>query len=208
MAFKNTALIAACTTISTMFLAVIASYAVIRLRFRFNRRIFVSVFLTQFVPPFVIIIPLYFVMNGLKLLGTYQGVIFAQMTFALPYAIWLLYGYFVTFPYELEEAAWIDGCSRLQAIIKIILPLSGPGLIATGIFVFVGAWNDLLYTLIIGAGRIKTIPVKLAEYIGEARIVYELMFPAAVISTIPILLVGLIFQKYIVKGIAEGALRT
>jgi len=125
----------------------------------------------------------------------------------LPYVIWLLYGYFIRFPYELEEAALVDGCSRFQAITKVILPLSAPGLVSTSIFAFVASWNDLLYALVIGMGRVKTISVKLAEYIGEARIVYELMFPGAIIGTLPVILLALVFQRFIIQGLAEGALR-
>jgi len=203
----NTMIISLAATSIALAIGVLSAYAITRLRFRGKRTLFLSFFITQFIPPIVVLIPLYLIMQKFKLLGSFQGVIATQLTFLMPYVIWLLYGYFVRFPYELEEAALVDGCTRFQALTKVILPLSAPGLVSTSIFAFVASWNDFLYALVIGMGHIKTISVKLAEYIGEARIVYELMFPGAIIGTLPVILVALVFQRYIIQGLAEGALR-
>jgi len=159
------------------------------------------------IPPIVILIPLYVLFRGWNLIGTYSGIILSHLTFTLPYVIWLLYSYMVRIPRELEEAAWIDGCSRFRGVLKVVLPVSLPGLISTGIFAFIGSWNDLIYTLIISGGGVKTVPVKLAEFIGQERIVYELMFPGAIIGSIPVILIAFFFQRYIIQGITEGAVK-
>jgi len=201
------ALVAVTTTLVSLPLGSLGAYAIARLRFPGTRVLFLSVLGTQMIPPIVILIPLYVLFRGWNLIGTYSGIILSHLTFTLPYVIWLLYSYMVRIPRELEEAAWIDGCSRFRGVLKVVLPVSLPGLISTGIFAFIGSWNDLIYTLIISGGGVKTVPVKLAEFIGQERIVYELMFPGAIIGSIPVILIAFFFQRYIIQGITEGAVK-
>jgi multiple sugar transport system permease protein len=120
--------------------------------------------------------------------------------------VWLLQAFFRSIPVEIEEMAQIDGCSRLRAIIKILLPLSTPGLTATGIFVFIGAWNHYIYATILTEFYTKPFTIRLAQFIGEDQTVYEKMYPATIIGSLPILILVLFFQKYIIQGLTEGGI--
>lgn len=201
------ALVATATTLISLAVGSLGAYALARLRFPARRALFFSILTTQVLPAIVLLIPLYMVFRVLNLVGKYTGLIISHVSFTLPYVIWLLYSYIINIPKELEEAAWVDGCSRLKALIHVVLPVTLPGLISTSIFAFVGSWNDLMYSLIISGARIKTITVKLAEFIAQERIVYELMFPGAIIATVPVIIIAFLCQRYIIQGITEGALK-
>jgi multiple sugar transport system permease protein len=155
----------------------------------------------------VIIIPLYLVMQKLVLNDTWQGMILLYSGFMLPTVIWIMYGYFQTLPEELEEAAMIDGCSRVGALLRIVLPISGPGLVAISAFAFLYTWNEFFMALIFTASRTKTIPVIVTEFSTQSGIDYGLMTTAGVIGSLPPLILAFLLSRYIVAGLTSGAVK-
>lgn len=203
----NSGLVSTFTAVISLLLGSLAAYAFARLKVPGRDKLFLLVLATQMMPGITILIPLYVTMRNLGLIYTYQGLIIAYLSFNLPYVIWLLRAFFVSIPPEIEEAARVDGCSRLGAIFRIILPLSAPGFISTGIFAFIGAWNEFLIASVMTNNVTKTFPVRLAQFIGEETTSYEDMFAAAVLGTIPVLILVIIFQRYIIRGITEGGVK-
>lgn len=203
----NSLLVAASTTAMTLTVGSLAAYAFARLRFPGRKALFLSILATQMLPGVAVLIPLYVMMRKLHLIYTYWGLILGNLTFSLPYVIWLLRSYFISVPMEIEEAAWIDGCSRLRAIVSIVLPLSAPGFVSTAIFIFTGAWNEFMMASILTNDATKTFPVKLAQYMGEEATAFESMFASSLVGTIPILTLGVVFHRFIVKGLTEGGLK-
>jgi len=156
----NTMLISVVATFVSIFCSVLAAYAIERLRFRGSRYVGMSIFLAYLVPPSILFIPLAAIIYKLNLFDTRMALILTYPTFLIPFCTWLLMGYFKSIPYELEECALIDGASRLQILVKIILPLAVPGLISAGIFAFTLSWNEFIYALtFISSSEVKTVPV-------------------------------------------------
>ncbi|MHC0038811.1 carbohydrate ABC transporter permease [Pseudoneobacillus sp. C159] len=207
MALWNSLLVSVFSTLISLLLGSLGAYAFARFEFPKKKVFFLSILCTQMLPQMALIIPLFILMRMTGLLYTYQGLILAYVTFSLPYVVWMFRAFIITVPYEIEEAARIDGCTRILALWKVVLPLAAPGLVTTGIFVFIGAWNEFLFANVMGGTNIKTIPVRIAEFIGEERIAYELMFPAGVIASLPVLILVLFFQRYIVKGLTAGSVK-
>jgi multiple sugar transport system permease protein len=203
----NSLLVSIFATLISLLLGTLGAYAFARFEFPKKKLFFLSILCTQMLPQMALIIPLFILMRITGLLYTYQGLILAYVTFSLPYVVWMFRAFIITVPYEIEEAARIDGCTRIVALWKVVLPLAAPGLVTTGIFVFIGAWNEFLFANVMGGSKIKTIPVRIAEFIGEERIAYELMFPAGVLASLPVLILVLFFQKYIVKGLTAGSVK-
>lgn len=204
---RNSIVVAVFTTLISLVIGSLGAYAFVRFRFPHKNMFFVSILATQMLPSIILLIPLFVILRYLQLLYTHFGLILTYTAFTLPYVIWLLRAFFVSIPMELADAARVDGCTRLQTFFKIILPLSAPGFISTGIFAFIGAWNEFLFASILTNVDTKTFPVRLALFIGEERIAYEFMFPAAIIGTLPVLLLVFIFQRHIVKGLTEGGVK-
>jgi len=204
---QNSALVASFTTLAALTLGSLAAYAFARLKVPGRDKLFVIILASQMLPGIAVLVPLYVTMRTLGLIYTYQGLILAYLSFNLPYVIWLLRAFFVSIPPEIEESARVDGCSRVGAIIRVVLPLSAPGFVSTGIFAFIGAWNEFLIASVMTNNVTKTFPVRMAQFIGEEWTAYEHMFAAAVLGTIPVLLLVMVFQRYIIRGLTEGAVR-
>jgi multiple sugar transport system permease protein len=207
LAVRNSAIVATFVTALCMVLGSLAAYAFARLRFPVKRTLFLSILVAQMLPGLVLLIPLFVIMRRLGLLNSYAGLILTYSTFTLPQVIWLLRGFFVYVPEEIEDAARVDGCTRLQAIVRIFLPLSLPGLVSTAIFAFLGAWNEFLFASAIAGSTTKTLPIRIVEYIGRERVAVEYMFPAGILGSLPVLILVLIFQRYIIRGLTEGAVK-
>jgi multiple sugar transport system permease protein len=204
---RNSTVVATFTAVASLTLGSLAAYAFARMRMPGRNTIFVFILATQMLPGIAILVPLYITMRSLGLIFTYQGLVIAYLTFNLPYVIWLLRAFFVTIPLEIEEAARLDGCSRIGAILRVILPLSAPGFISTGIFAFVGAWNEFLIASVMTNNATKTFPVRMAQFIGEEATAFEHMFAAAVLGTIPVVILAMVFQRYIISGLTEGGVK-
>ncbi|MBP1703816.1 MAG: binding-protein-dependent transport system inner rane component [Chloroflexi bacterium] len=206
-AMKSSLIIATATTLVCIITGTAAAYALIRLPVPKKEGFLFGMLAAQMMPIIVIIIPLYLMMQRLVLNDTWQGMILLYSGFMLPTVIWIMYGYFQTLPEELEEAAMIDGCSRVGALLRVVLPISGPGLVAISAFAFLYTWNEFFMALIFTASRTKTIPVIVTEFSTQAGIDYGLMTTAGVIGSLPPLILAFLLQRYIVAGLTSGAVK-
>jgi multiple sugar transport system permease protein len=167
----------------------------------------VNVF-ARFVPIIVLMIPLYVTFRRLDLLNSVWGVIIAETGFLLPYGVLILAPYFAALPQELDEAARIDGCSRFTAFLRVTLPLSTPALASYGAIVFIIAWNDLLTPLILNnRAEFMTLPVVIASLVGDVHVFFSLMMAICLVAMAPSVILVLLLQKFVVRGLAAGAVK-
>ncbi|HEX2698003.1 MAG TPA: carbohydrate ABC transporter permease [Anaerolineales bacterium] len=208
LSLLNSFKIASAVTVICLVIGSLAAYALVRIPFKFNLAIQLGIMGTRMIPEVSLIIPLFILASSLQLVNTPLVLILTYMSFALPYAIWMMAAFFQTVPVELEDAARIDGCSRLGILFRIVLPISGPGLVSTGMFVFLVAWDEFFYALIFtNTLAAKTVPVAIAEFIGRYVVNVNGMMAGGILAAIPPVLVALIFQRYIVSGMTAGAVK-
>jgi len=204
---KNSLVISTTVTLICIVAGASAAYALVRLPVPGRQHFLFSMLSAQMMPIIVIIIPLYLVMQTLDWMDTYHGMILLYSGFILPTVICIMFSYFQTLPEELEEAAMIDGCSRFQALLRVVLPISGPGLVAVAAFSFLYTWNEFFMALIFTASRTKTITVIVTEFSTQSGIDYGLMMTGGVIGSIPPLIIAFLLQRYIVSGLTAGAVK-
>jgi multiple sugar transport system permease protein len=203
----NTVIVAVGTTVLSLVLGSAAAYALTRFFHRQRTGLLVAVMLTRLIPPVVLIIPIYVLFRNLNLLDTHFGLILAYLTFALPFVIWMMRGFLMDIPIELEEAALIDGASRFQALIKVVLPLAAPGLAATAIFVILLAWNDFFYALVLTSGEARTVTPYIGGFITDKAVLWGRLYASSVIIMLPVLVFGLAVQKQLAHGLTGGAVK-
>lgn len=203
----NSAIISLTTMFICLILGVFAAYAIARLRFKGSNTMVLVMMATQLVPPIVLVVPLYVIMRKLDLLDKHIGLILVDISIVLPLVIWLMRGYFASIPSELEDAARIDGCTYLGALFRVILPLSGPGLVSVMIFAFIAAWNEYLYAFIFTNVDAKTLPVLIGEFSTKLGLEYLRIAAAGVLASLPPVLLALIFQRFIIRGLTAGAIK-
>jgi multiple sugar transport system permease protein len=203
----NTVVIALGTTVLALSLGSAAAYALTRFFHRARTGLLVGVMLTRLVPPIVLIIPIYILWRNLDLLDTHLGLILAYLTFSLPFVIWMMRGFLMDIPIELEEAALLDGASRLQALVRVVLPLAAPGLAATAIFVILLAWNDFFYALILTSGNARTVTPYIGGFITDKAILWGRLYASSAIIMLPVLIFGLAVQKQLAHGLTGGAVK-
>jgi ABC-type glycerol-3-phosphate transport system permease component len=204
----NSVLVAGLTTVLTIFFAVFSSYSFSRLRFRGRKPLLVVILLTQLLPLAVLIVPMFRIVSSLGMINTYPALIVAYMTFTIPVAVWFLRGFFFGIPYELEEAAMIDGCTRLRAFLSVILPLSLPGISATATYVFFVSWQELLFSLAFMTSKdMRTLPVGVLDFIGEHVTDWGALMAASVLVCVPVFLLFMFMQNQLIAGLTEGAIK-
>jgi multiple sugar transport system permease protein len=161
------------------------------------------------VPIVLLLISIYLMFNSLGFLNTLQGLVLAYMSFSLPFAIWMLKNYFDTIPSELEEAALIDGCGRLGAMTRVALPLIGPATVSVGIFCFLVAWNELLFAMTLNTSDAfrPLAPGLIIRYAGQYQSLYNEMMAASFFASIPVIIVFVVLQRYVVAGLTLGAVK-
>jgi multiple sugar transport system permease protein len=206
---KNTLIVSIVSTALSLTCSVFIGYALARFRFPGSNFLGVGIFLAYLVPPTLLFLPLAQVIAKLNLYNTYWALILTYPTQLIPFASWLLMGYFQTIPKEIEESAMADGCSRLQILVRIVLPLSMPGLISAGIFCFTLCWNEFLYALIfMSSGSMKTIPVgTVSDLIKADTLFWGSLMASAVLGSFPIALIYSFFVKHYVSGLTAGAVK-
>lgn len=206
---RNSLIVASSVTVISLVVGSLAAYALVRIRTPQRGGLMVGLMGTRMIPEVSLVIPLYILAARLNILNTPLVLIITYLAFALPFAIWLMAAFFQTIPSELEDAALIDGCSHLRILFQIILPISTPGLVSTAIFVFLTAWDEfffaLLFTSTIAA---KTVPVAIAEFSGRYVVDVTGMMTGGVIAAVIPVVLALIFQRYIVSGLAAGAVKS
>ncbi|MGA2975853.1 MAG: carbohydrate ABC transporter permease [Spirochaetia bacterium] len=191
-----------------VFLGSLAAYAIARLHVFSGRVVLFGLLFIQMIPPIVFITSLYVIASRLNLLDRRITLVAIYSAINIPMAIWILKGYFETIPMELEDAALIDGCNPVQALFRIVLPLSGPALFTTGIFTFIAAWGEFLIALVFtNSLASQTMPVTIAELLGRFSVDYGLMTTAGIVASIPPIIIALIFQRLIIEGLIAGAVK-
>jgi len=201
------------TSLSTVFLAIVlsipAAYILSRYYFRLKKGILLGVLVTQMFPLVVLIIPLYILYLRLNLLNTYQGLIFAFVAFTTPFNIWMLKGYIDSVPREVDEAGKIDGCNQLQVLIKLILPVIKPGIVAVACFAFLDAWNNLLFPMsLVNKLTMKTLPAGMPIlFAGDFKHDWGGMMATSVIVSVPVIVVFVLLQRYLVEGLTAGSVK-
>jgi multiple sugar transport system permease protein len=204
----NTVLVSVVATFLSITFSVLAAYSIERLRFRGSRYVGMAIFLAYLVPPSILFIPLATIVYNLNLFDTRLALILTYPTFLIPFSTWLLMGYFKSIPYELEECALIDGASRLQILIRIILPLAVPGLISAGIFAFTLSWNEFIYALtFVSSSEVKTVPVGVVTELVEGDVYHwGSLMAGALMGSLPVAVLYSFFVEYYVSGLT-GAVK-
>jgi len=204
----NSLIVALASTILSVLVAVPAAYAFSRFRFPGRNLLFYTILLRNMFPAVVFLMPLFIMMRWLHLVNTEMSLVLTYLTFGLPLSIWLLKGFYDNIPEELERSARIDGASRFKAFWLIIMPLSSPGIIATAIYVFIGAWNEYVYALtFLNSESLLTLPVGLQHFFTEFATNWPGLMAAAFIMSVPVVLMFLVLQKQFVRALTEGAVK-
>jgi multiple sugar transport system permease protein len=204
----NSAVVTVTSTALCLFIASLAAYAFARLQFRGREVLLVGLLVVAMIPLITVIVPLYILVRNLGLLNSYAGLIAPYITYSLPVAIFILAAFFREIPPELEEAALIDGCTRLNTLWRIIAPLAAPGLITAGIIVFVYTWNEFLVALTLtSTTEVRTITVGIALYRGEFTFPWGVISAAVTLATIPIMTLILLGQRLVIRGLTAGAVK-
>lgn len=208
--FRNSLVICSATTLVATIFSTFAGYALARFRFPGSDIFGLAVLGTQLIPGIMFLLPLYvtfiWVRNhvGIQLVGTFRGLIFLYTGFYIPLSLWIMRSFFAAIPTELEEAARIDGCTRFGAFWRVALPLARPGIVATAIYVFLAAWDELLFAWVLD---VQTIPVGIRLYVGQYVNRFDLMSAASVVVTIPVLIIFFVMQKQMISGLTAGAVK-
>jgi ABC-type glycerol-3-phosphate transport system permease component len=203
--FVNSLVVSIATTGLALVLGSLAAYALTRFRYRFGSGILIGMFMTRLVPPIAIVVPLYLIWREVGLIDTQFALIVTYLSFTLPFVVWLMRGFLKDIPIDLEEAAMTDGCSRIGALWRIVLPLIAPGLATTAIFALIGAWNEFLFAVVLTSGDSKTLPAAILEFKSDKAILWGRLYAAGDLIMLPVLIFGLMMQKRLVRGLTGGA---
>ena len=195
------------TTLLTMLIAVPAAYALARLNYPAKKASGFYVLATQMLPPVGLIIPYYLVLQKLGALDSYSGLTVIYLTFSLPFAIWLMVSYFEDVPFEMEEAALLDRAGRLRTLWYVILPQVRGGIAVTTVFVFLNAWNEFLFAVVLGGNRVRPVTVAMFNFISVEQTQWARLAAGAMLAMAPVIVIGLVAQRHIVKGLTVGAVK-
>lgn len=209
-AMANSIIVSVFTTLICLALGALAAYAFARLQFRGRSLSFYIIVFTQMLPSISLVVPLFVILSDprLSLTDTRLGLIVVYTSFTLPFTIWVMRSYFQSIPRDLEDAAMVDGCSRLGALLRIVIPLSIPGLVATAIFSFLNSWGEFLMALVFTSSRAaKTAPLVISQFSGVYSIDYQLMAAAGILACVPPILIALLLSDLLVQGLTEGAVK-
>ena len=211
--FLNSLIISLGATAISVFVAILAAYAISRYRFSGRGVFSLAVLATQMFPGILFLLPLFVIyVNleralGIQLYGSYAGLIITYLTFALPFSIWMLVGYFDSIPRELEQAAMVDGTTALGALFRVLVPVSMPGIVAVAIFAFITAWGEVLFASVLTDDATRTLAVGLRNYATQSNVYWNQLMAAAIVVSIPVVAGFLALQRYLVQGIAAGGVK-
>lgn len=206
--FWNSLFVSITTTIAALAVAVPAAYAFSRFKFPGRTFLFFSVLLRNMFPAVIFLVPLFILMRILGLVNTHASLVITYLTFGLPLAIWLLRGFYDNIPIQLEQAARIDGATRFQAFLLIVMPLSMPGIIATAIYSFIGAWNEYIYAYtFLSKNEQMTLPIGLQRFFSENATDWPGLMAATFMMSVPVVVMFLVLQRYFVRALTEGAVK-
>jgi multiple sugar transport system permease protein len=203
----HSAVVALGTVVLGLALSLTAAYAFSRYRFKGRRMLMLTFLLINMFPLILLIIPLFITMRVLGILDTHLALVLAHSTFSIPFATWMMTSYFDAIPRSLDEAALVDGCSRLGAMVRVVLPLALPGVAATGIYIFITSWNEYLYASILAGQDVRTLTVAVQTLIGEYEIAWGLLTAGGVVGALPVTVLFLLIQKRLIAGMTQGAVK-
>lgn len=205
---RNSFSVAMSTTIITVIVSAMAAFSIVRYRYRGRDWIGRIILFKYLLPSAMLFIPLYVIITTLGLGNTQRGLMLTYLTFTIPFCTWMLMGYFRGMPAELEEQAMVDGCTKLGALWRILLPLSAPGLVASAIFSFTLAWNEFLLALVITMDQsTMTVPIKLTMMVVGDQYIWGQLMAGAVLASVPVAILYFIGQRFVVQGLAAGAVK-
>ena len=206
---RNSFSVAMITTLITVIVSSLAAYSIVRYRYPGREWIGRIILFKYLLPSAMLFVPLYVIVTALGLGNTQQGLVLTYLTFTIPFCTWMLMGYFRGMPVELEEQAMVDGCTKIGAMLRVLLPLSAPGLVASAIFSFTLAWNEFLLALVITMDQsTMTVPIKLSMMVAGDQYIWGQLMAGAVLASIPVGILYFIGQRFVVQGLAAGAVKS
>jgi len=203
----NSLTVGVSTVLISMVLGIFAAFGFARFKFRSNFMMRMAALIPQMLPPIIIVVPIFVLFTSLKLMDTKLALVITYLTFTMPLSMWMMIGFFEEVPIELEEAAMIDGCSRLRAMLTIELPIAVPGLAATAVISFIYCWNEFLYAVILTGRDARTLPVMITSFMTTKAILWGRIAAAGSLVLLPVLVFALIFQRYLIRGLAFGSVK-
>ncbi len=205
---RNSVVVALVSAAISVTIGVLAAYSLARIRFLGSQTLARSVLFMYLLPASLLFIPMFLVMSNLNLLNTLWALMIAYQTFNVPFCTWMLLGYFRNMPVEMEDAALIDGCSRMQVLRYIVLPLAGPGIVTAFIFAFTNSWNEFLFAaVLVQRNDLRTIPIGLYSFQVADVLLWGQLMAAAVLATIPVVILFMFVQRYVVQGLTMGSVK-
>ena len=202
--FWNSGLIAAGSTVLGLLLGLPAAYAIARYS---QGGLALTILVARIVPGISFLIPWFILFRGLHMVDTYTSLILTHMLVGLPFTVWVMVPFFADIPRDIEEAALVDGLDIPGAFVRVVLPVSGPGIVTAGILAFVFSWNNFMFSIVLAAERTKTLPVAIFNFISYAEIDWGGLMAAAVVITLPVLVLAMVTQRYVVRGLTAGAVK-
>lgn len=205
----NSVIVSSGAMIGTLFLSVLSAYAIARFRFRFRYHTLYFIQIAGMIPPIVVIGPTFVLLRSLGLLRTYWAMILPNMAYAVPLSSFLIASYFANVPFELEDAAKLDGCGTMRIVFRIILPIAAPGIFSAGVLSFLGSWGEfiLAFTVSLGKKTVETIPVTILSFSRAFELQWSWISAGIIISILPIVIGVLIFQRFVIEGLTAGGLK-
>lgn len=211
--FVNSVIVSVSSTVIAVLLAVFAGYAISRFEFRGRKVFSLAVLSTQMFPGILFLLPLYLIYvnvgqaTGIALYGSYLGLIITYLTFALPFAVWMLAGFFSSIPRDIEEAALVDGTSHWGALFRVVLPVARPGIVAVSVFAFMTAWGEVLFASVLTTSSTRTLAIGLQEYATQGNTDWNQLMAASVVVSLPVVIGFLALQRYLVRGLTSGSVK-
>ncbi len=202
--FWNSLVIGVGSTGLGLVLGLPAAYSIARHK---QRGLALAILMARIVPGITFLIPLFILFRALGLVDTYLSLILTHLLVGLPFIVWVMVPFFEAIPLSLEEAARVDGASMLQVVLRVVLPISGPGIVTASILAFVFSWNNFMFSIVLATNRTKTLPVAIYNFISYAQIDWGGLMAAAVVITLPVLVLALLTQRYVVRGLTAGAVK-
>ena len=200
----NSLIIGAGCTLVGLLLGLPAAYSIARYQ---QNRLAVGILMARMVPGITFLVPLFIIFRALGLIDTYTSLILAHMLVGLPFIVWVMVPFFESIPRELSESAVVDGASAVRTFVSVVLPLSGPGIVTAAILSFVFSWNNFMFSIVLASSRTRTVPVAIYNFISYAQIDWGGLMAAAVVITLPVLVLAIITQRYVIRGLTAGAVK-
>ena len=200
----NSVIIGAGCTLIGLLIGLPAAYSIARFR---QNRLAIGILMARMVPGITFLVPLFIIFRTLGMIDTYTSLILAHMLVGLPFIVWVMVPFFESIPRELTEAAVMDGASALRAFVNVVLPLSGPGIVTAAILSFVFSWNNFMFSIVLASSKTRTVPVAIYNFISYAQIDWGGLMAAAVVITLPVLVLAIVTQRYVIRGLTAGAVK-